>query len=611
MSNMLRYFPLRFILCNLFYSFLYLYFIEYVQSFEFNIISFILDSMNLLIEAKDNILIIGTVWLPTEISLVSHIYGIYIVVLLSLLTASNTSLKRRITILVFLLLLFITFIILEVLSILVLLSLNMLSSTSLTQLDIVLSAFAAALITELMFYRILPLPKRVKVKQVLKKNRLYEYLKFTMILTNSIIAIYILMSIFNIEKDTPLTAYTVISMSSVLIYTNFIGFLLRETSIPKWSTINKNYEPTISFIIPAYNEENFIERCITSIDKAASNYKGTTEIIVVDDGSTDNTPYIIDNLIKNLRYAKGVAIHIPNSGKGYALNVGLKNAKGEIVFRIDADSRVDEHVIPFIVRHFRDPEVGSVSGIIYGIESKYIWQKFLIATLGDYIFTRRSQEYFDTIMVQPGAFSVFRRNVIEMLGGWGSNTFGEDRDLTFRIGRLGYKNEFDDNALIYSDIPRTLKELRKQRVRWNIGFYFSHARNLDILNERLGARTIIFAYELVNHGSALALFTFWNYLAVSLLLGFEQSISTSNIFAFLGFPAALILIDLIISAIQYTIYIYFLVKHKFYNLIKYVLLLKIYQFTLMFFFVEATNLLLSTEKSDDPFNAIRTKIRQL
>jgi len=248
---MLRYFLLRFILCNLFYSFLYLYFIEYIKSFEFNTISFILDSMNLLIEAKDNILIIGTVWLPKEVSLVSHIYGIYIVVLLSLLTASNTSLKRRITILVFLLLLFITFIILEVLIILVLLSLNMLSSTSLIQLDTVLSAFVAALITELMLYRILHLPKRIKVKQMLKKNRLYEYLKFIVILTNSIIAIYIFMSIFNIEKDTPLAAYTVISIPSILIYTNFIGFLLREIKIPKWSTINKDYEPTISFIIPS------------------------------------------------------------------------------------------------------------------------------------------------------------------------------------------------------------------------------------------------------------------------------------------------------------------------------------------------------------------------
>ncbi|MEM4274971.1 MAG: glycosyltransferase [Candidatus Nitrosocaldaceae archaeon] len=608
---MLGYFPLRFIICNLLYSFIYLYFIDYIQNIEVSIQSQLLKIMGILVQEYDNTLVIGNIWQPIEINIIAHIHGIYLVVLLSFMSSVNTSVKRRVVILLFTILMFIIFVLGKVLIMLILLLLNNLSQISFIQVNVLTSAITGAIITESMLYSILAIPKRVKVRRLIKRKMVYEYLKISIVLINTILMLYIFMNVFNFERDSPLAAYAAIQISSLLIYTNYIGFVLREIKIPTWSKITTDYKPIITFIIPAYNEEKFIERCITSIDNAAKNYNGTTEIIIVDDGSTDNTPLIIDNAIKNLKYSKGIALHIPNSGKSKALNVGLKNASGEIIFRIDADSYVDERFIVPIVRHFKDPEVGAVSGIIYGVEEKYIWQKFLVATLGDYIFTRRSQEFFDTIMVQPGAFSVFRRKTIEELGGWGESTFGEDRDLTFRISRLGYKNEFEDQSLIYSDIPRTLKELRKQRVRWNIGFYFSHARNLDIIKERLGTRSIIFIYELINHGSALATFVFWSYLLMAALLGFELSFSSTSIFAMFGLPVGLFLIDIISSSLLYIIYIYFLIKHKKYNLIKYVPLLKIYQFVLLFFFVEATNLLSATKKDENIFENIRSKIRKL
>ncbi|GIU72025.1 MAG: hypothetical protein KatS3mg003_1504 [Candidatus Nitrosocaldaceae archaeon] len=605
------YFPLRFIICTLFYSFIYLYFIDDIQNLHVSILNSLLELAGLIIQQHNQILVVGNVWSPVEVNIVSHIHGIYIVVLLSFVSSANTSLKRRLIIISFTVLMFFTFVLLQAFIILILSGFKILSQTSFVQVDILASAIGGAIITEAMLYSILALPKKVKVKRVIKNNMIYEYLKIFIILINTAVMLYIFMNIFDVEKNSPLAAYVAIQLSSLLIYTSYIAFILEEIRIPKWSKIKTDYKPTISFIIPAYNEETFIERCIASIDRAAANYNGNTEIIVIDDGSTDNTPIIVDSAIKNLKYSNGIALHIPNSGKSKALNIGLNASKGEIIFRIDADSYVDKHLIDPIVRHFKDPAVGSVSGIIYGVEEKYIWQKFLVAKLGDYIFTRRSQAFFDTIMVQPGAFSVFRRKTIEELGGWGESTFGEDRDLTFRIGRLGYKNEFEDHALIYSDIPRTLKELRKQRVRWNIGFYFSHARNLDMIKENIGARRLFFIYELINHGSALASFAFWGYLLIAILLGFELSFSSSGILAIFGLPIGFFLIDIITTSFLYIIYIYFLIKHKKYGLLKYVPLLRIYQFILLFFFLEATNILASAKKDNTIFSNIRNELRKL
>jgi cellulose synthase/poly-beta-1,6-N-acetylglucosamine synthase-like glycosyltransferase len=248
-------------------------------------------------------------------------------------------------------------------------------------------------------------------------------------------------------------------------------------------------------------------------------YDGKTELVIVNDGSTDNTEKVVLDSINKLTYAHGKIFTIPNSGKGFALDYGLKRISGEIVFRMDADSLIDKHALSPLVEHFEDPLVGSVSAFIFPLEATSSLGKAQNVLYASYLYTKRAQEVFDSIIVQPGPSTMYRKDALLKIGGWTHNQFGEDGEISSRIARFGYKSEFEQRSIVYSDLPQTLRSFLAQRSRWSIAYYHSRGRNLEQVKELASPRALVFLHNLGSHGTGFGLNLAWVLIAAAVIAG--------------------------------------------------------------------------------------------
>ena len=226
-----------------------------------------------------------------------------------------------------------------------------------------------------------------------------------------------------------------------------------------------SYAPPVTVIIPAYNEENVISKTVETV--LNSNYNDL-EIIVVDDGSTDDTAGVIKRNFSSDSRVR--LICKKNGGKASALNLGVKESKNEILVCLDGDTVFAKDTISKLVRQFADPKVGAVAGNVKvgnRINLLTIWQS--VEYISSQNFDRRAYSLFNAIPVVPGAAGAWRKSAIIKAGGYQSNTLAEDTDLTFNLMMLGYHTRTENEALAYTEAPDTLKSLIKQRFRWSFG----------------------------------------------------------------------------------------------------------------------------------------------
>jgi glycosyltransferase involved in cell wall biosynthesis len=337
-------------------------------------------------------------------------------------------------------------------------------------------------------------PSRMRIRPILKRSYARNYTYLIAIIASTVLSIYVLSEVAVFFKESPVVVFGAIhllSLRTIAIFGSYVSFILYRIGAPESSRKKgavspgtRQYAPAITFLVPASNEERLIARCINSIDEACYKYPVRNEIIIVNDGSTDNTERIAHRALESLRYCTGKIYTIPNSGKGHALQYGLEKARGEILFRIDADSLLDREAVEPIITHFQDPTVGSAGGMILPLEPKSHWQKMVV--LFYILFSnlnKGTQGLADSVLVQSGAYSVFRRESLIKIGGWTQNQFGEDGEITNRIGRYGYRVIFEPNSLVYGDVPDRLHGIMSQRARWSIAYYHSRGRHLDLVTD--------------------------------------------------------------------------------------------------------------------------------
>jgi len=235
--------------------------------------------------------------------------------------------------------------------------------------------------------------------------------------------------------------------------------------------------PMVSIIIPAYNEEKVIAKTIESVLEIDYPKK---EIIVVDDGSKDNTLQIA----KKYERDKVKVLHKENGGKASALNYAVAFARGEVIAVLDADTIAGKNSLKEIARIFGDDEnVGAVAGNIK-VRNKVNWLTWCQAL--EYVaglqIARRAFDLFGAITIVPGALGSFRKSVLQEAGGYDKETLVEDFDTTIKVLKSGMVVRGTTKSIAYTEAPESLRDFFKQRRRWFRG-------NLQVLLKHRNALT--------------------------------------------------------------------------------------------------------------------------
>ncbi len=246
----------------------------------------------------------------------------------------------------------------------------------------------------------------------------------------------------------------------LLLYFRHRGeYRARPQAVPGWT-------PKVTIIMPAYNEAKYISASLESL--LALDYpKDHLEILVVDDGSTDSTSEVASSFVRRGGPVK--VLRKQNGGKGAALNFGIKRAKGELIATMDADSFVTPSTIREMIPYFADPEVMAVTPAVK-IRPSGNWLKELQRI--EYLmilFSRKLLSFMESVPVTPGPFSMFRASVFDIVGGFHENNLVEDQEIALRIQSHNLKIRSSLTADVYTEPPDNMKDLLKQRVRWQRG----------------------------------------------------------------------------------------------------------------------------------------------
>jgi cellulose synthase/poly-beta-1,6-N-acetylglucosamine synthase-like glycosyltransferase len=248
------------------------------------------------------------------------------------------------------------------------------------------------------------------------------------------------------------------------------------------------FSPTVSVIIPAYNEARVIEASVRRV--LASDYPDM-QVIVADDGSKDGTGDVVAAAFAG--DPRVTLLSLPNGGKANALNRALQHAGGEIVIALDADTQFEPETIRRLARWFADPRIGAVAGdarVGNRVNLVTRWQAVEYITAQN--LERRALAGFDAMTVVPGAIGAWRRAALDAVGGYPEDTLAEDQDLTIAIQRAGWRVTDDPLAVAWTEAPETFRALAKQRYRWAFGTLQCLWKHRGVLKSRrpLGLATV-------------------------------------------------------------------------------------------------------------------------
>ena len=239
---------------------------------------------------------------------------------------------------------------------------------------------------------------------------------------------------------------------------------------------------SITVIIPAHNEERYIK---DSVDSAISaDFKGSKQVIVVDDGSIDDTAEIVS------KFKEVMLIKTKHLGKSASINKALSLAKGELVAIVDGDSCIHKDSLVEMAR-----EVGrrNVAAACCPVKVKNRKIHILMWVHIEQIYNSLMRLLFSKInanVTTPGPLSVYRRKELMEVGGFSTEGFSEDVDITIRLFRKGHKIGFAEKAFAETNMPYDVKGFFRQRTRFARGM-------LNVLKRHMSLnKTIIDIYTL-------------------------------------------------------------------------------------------------------------------
>jgi len=317
----------------------------------------------------------------------------------------------------------------------------------------------------------------------------------------------------------------------ILLFRYFGILFLAYFYITKYTVESQSsFAPFISIIIPAYNEGINLKTSVESLLKLNySNY----ELIIVNDGSKDNTKEVGESLVgmKNgiNSKVKVSLINKPNGGKAKALNAGIQYSEADFVVCMDGDSVLTPDTLKNAVSHFEDPNVGAVAGNVkIANRSKWLTDLQALEYVEGLNLARSAQGQLRMVNIIPGPIGMFRKEALKDVGFYSSDTFAEDADLTLKILAVGWKVNYEPNAQALTEAPVKLHQLLKQRYRWTRGILQAirkHKKHL--LNPTLNFNNTIILWGMLYEAliwPAMNIFANIFFIAVALLNGMSSLI---------------------------------------------------------------------------------------
>lgn len=343
-----------------------------------------------------------------------------------------------------------------------------------------------------------------------------ELIKQIIINFNNIILYYVLAINGVYFMQLILSAFSLYDYIKKMNYSDYKKYIYSKNMIP------------ISVLVPAYNEESTIVDNIKSL--LALNYS-SHEVIVINDGSKDDTfKKVVEayNLIevnqpvrhliktkeirgiyKNIDIPKLTLVDKENGGKADALNVGINMSRYPVFTSIDADSMLEsDSLVRVIMPFIEDKLTVAVSGIVriangskiedgkleaVGLPRNRLAMFQIVEYLRAFLTGRMGWSAIDCLLIISGAFGAFKKDVAIQVGGYSSDTIGEDMELVVKMhkylrkNKIKYKVKFIPDPVCWTQAPEKIKDLRGQRRRWQIGLMDSLFRHKDLLaNPRYG-----------------------------------------------------------------------------------------------------------------------------
>ena len=259
--------------------------------------------------------------------------------------------------------------------------------------------------------------------------------------------------------------------SFFLIFRTVLWFYYR----PFPSATSEN-APSLTVIIPAYNEGSMVKKAIYSVLNA--DYpRDRLEVFVVDDGSTDDTWRYIQEAASAYPHAVKPVRFPKNRGKRAGLEEGFRRARGEIVITVDSDSMIEPDTLLAMTGPFVNPRIGAVAGkvVVYNRFQGLIPRMLEVRYVLSFDFLRAVQSTYGTVYCCPGALSAYRMSVVRrVLHRWAGQTFlgnpctyGEDRAMTNFILSEGYDTVFQRTGRVQTVVPWKYRKLCKMYLRWD------------------------------------------------------------------------------------------------------------------------------------------------
>lgn len=286
----------------------------------------------------------------------------------------------------------------------------------------------------------------------------------------------------DLSQHIPYLAASLIILGIAIIPGFAFAFILFSLAFDRRPETNgiKRYPP-LTVLVAAYNERDDIANTLGSF--AMQHYSGEIEIIVIDDGSTDDTASIVGRYklpaLRLIRVAK-------NAGKANALNTGLAQAKHDLIVTVDADSTLRPNALENIVKRFLSDPPGTVAvaGAVLARNSRANWLTSIQEW--DYFhgiaIVKRTQSLYQGTLVAQGAFSLYTKKILLEVGGW-PNTVGEDIVITWDMLKRGHRVGYAENAVVFTGVPATYQQFYQQRRRWARGLIEAFKHHPDILSK--------------------------------------------------------------------------------------------------------------------------------